>query len=204
MNKSSRIYWDSSCFICLLNKAEQDRRKICEDVMRHARNGEFEIWTSTWTIVEVIRPKRKYGEVPPLPTWTAKAFVAAPEGKGEFQKIWDYYYQNTAAPSVKLTPYQISAINGMFVGWDWIKTAYLDQRTATRAVEISRDFGLKPPDAVHAATAILSKTPVLQRWDRDFNKVAHLIKVEEPAMLTQQADLIEDHQNPMLNLPEQA
>ena len=79
MNERRKIYWDSSCFICLLNKAEADRRRVCEDVIRHAQNAEFDIWTSTWTIVEVIRPKKKYGIVPRFPLWTVKAFAAAPE-----------------------------------------------------------------------------------------------------------------------------
>jgi predicted nucleic acid-binding protein len=206
MNKLPRIYWDSSCFICLLNRSsEQNRRLICEDVIRHAQNGEFEIWTSTWTIVEVIRPKKKYGEVPPLPAWAVKAFSAAPEGKGHFQTIWDYYYKHTGAPSTKLTPEQIAVINGMF-GWECIRTAYLDQRTASKAVEISRDCGLKPADAVHAATALLSQTPgnapVLQRWDRDYERVSHLMRVEEPKIISAQSELISDYKKPILDLPE--
>jgi predicted nucleic acid-binding protein len=54
-----RIYWDTSIFLCFLNRDEQDRSKICEDVLQHAAMDEVVILTSTYTIVEVIRPKRR-------------------------------------------------------------------------------------------------------------------------------------------------
>jgi predicted nucleic acid-binding protein len=54
-----KIYWDTSIFLCFLNEAESDRRKICEDVLHHARLDEIRIYTSTYTIAEVIAPKRK-------------------------------------------------------------------------------------------------------------------------------------------------
>ncbi len=202
MSERKKIYWDTSCFICLLNRnAEKQRRAVCEDIVRHAQLGEFDIWTSMWTIVETIRPKKQYGAIPALSAWALKAVAAAPEGKGEFQNLWDYFYRNTNAPADKLNPAQITLIKGMFETWDCIKKAQVDQRTAARAVELSRDYGLKPADAVHAATAILIKATVLQRWDRDFNKVAQLIAVEEPAMITLQQALIEDYHKPVLELP---
>src|SRR5438045_4796483 len=58
MSSKPRVYWDSSCFICFLNKTEADRRKICEDVLYHAQDRKIELWTSIWTIVEVVRPNR--------------------------------------------------------------------------------------------------------------------------------------------------
>jgi len=78
MSEPQRFYWDSSCFICFLNKDEAARRVVCEDVLRHARNGAVEVWTSTWTIVEVIRPRR-HGSAP-LPQWAIKAIWASQEG----------------------------------------------------------------------------------------------------------------------------
>ncbi|MFC1893379.1 hypothetical protein ACFLYR_05040 [Chloroflexota bacterium] len=45
---------------------------------------------------------------------------------------------------------------------------------------------MKHADAIHAAFAIMSGADVLQKWDRDFDKVAHLITVEEPSMMSQQ------------------
>jgi hypothetical protein len=78
--------------------------------------------------------------------------------------------------------------------WTWIRKIDVDQRVAYRAVTLSRDFGLKPSDAVHAATAMIWNLDVLQKWDRDFGKVAHLIAIEEPTLLTPpapQVDLFE-------------
>jgi len=75
--------------------------------------------------------------------------------------------------------------------WDWLKKVQLDQIVASKAVEFQRDYNLKPGDSVHAATAIRIKADVLQRWDRDFNKISHLIPVEDPRILTVQAELIE-------------
>ncbi len=54
-----RIYWDTSIFLCFLNRDELERSKICEDVLQHAAMDEVLILTSTYTIVEVIRPKRR-------------------------------------------------------------------------------------------------------------------------------------------------
>jgi hypothetical protein len=38
---------------------------------------------------------------------------------------------------------------------------------------------------------------VLQRWDRDFSKVAHLIKVEDPQMITLDRPLFDDAKKPI-------
>src|ERR1700733_10247926 len=54
-----RLYWDSSVFLCFLNREEAERRTICEDVLQHASMEEVRIVTSTYTIVEVIRPKKR-------------------------------------------------------------------------------------------------------------------------------------------------
>ncbi len=54
-----RLYWDTSLFLCFLNRDERDRSSICEDVLQHASMGEVLILTSTYTIVEVIRPRKK-------------------------------------------------------------------------------------------------------------------------------------------------
>jgi predicted nucleic acid-binding protein len=54
-----RIYWDTSVFLCFLNSDEQERCRICDDILHHASMDEFLIVTSTFTIVEVIRPKPK-------------------------------------------------------------------------------------------------------------------------------------------------
>jgi predicted nucleic acid-binding protein len=125
-NPPRRVYWDASCFICFLNRAELARREICEDVLRNAQARVIALHTSTWTIAETIKPKAK--SLPGARTLTAR---------------------------------EIAAIDGMF-RWSWIKKIDVDQRIAFKAAELSRDFGLAPSDAVHAATAIIWRLDVLQ------------------------------------------
>ncbi len=148
MARPRRIYWDTSCFICFLNRREIERRAICEDVLRHAQAGQIELHTSVWTIAEVVGPKRKS-----LPTAT------------------------------RLTAPQIAAVESMF-RWSWVKKLDVEQRVAFKAVQLSRDFGLSPSDAIHAATAIVWQLDALQKWDRDFSRIGHLITVEEPVRLS--------------------
>lgn len=156
MNDSPHKYWDSGVFLCFLNKDEDDRRKICEDILEHAENGEFLIYTSYWTMVEVIRPRKQ------------------------------------SIPSAeKLTKEQIEKIQAMF-DWSWLRKIQVDERVAKKSVELSRVYGLHPADAVHAASAIITPgVNILQKWDRDFSKVSHLIRVEDPKYITDQPILIE-------------
>lgn len=179
-----KIYWDTSCFICFLNPDENERRIICEDILRHAELGELEIWISTWVIVEVIRPKKPGAA--PLPPWAIKAIEAVPEADQHLNELWRRYQR--AAPTPKLTEAEIARIQGMFE-WPFVKKIYMDDRVAQKAVEISRQFGLKSADAVHVASAIVGKCSLLQKWDKDFDKVKHLINVEEPTRITPQGDL---------------
>ena len=184
-----KLYWDSSCFICFLNDAdyEQSRRAICEDVLYNADKGFVEIWTSTYTIVEVIRPKR-HGRAP-VPPWAEKAIELVeekfPEARKEMETLWNRYQAND--PTTKLTPDQIAKISAMFE-WDFIKLIELNELIANKAVGLCRDKGLKGPDAIHAASAV-GKVTVLQRYDRDFEKVRDLITVEEPQQISPQAGL---------------
>jgi len=184
MSEARIVYWDSGCFICFLNKDETARRLICEDILHHARNGTIEIWTSVWTIVEVIRPKRHGSS--PLPPWALKAIAAVPEAKPELERLWQRY--QSSDPATKLTPTQIAKIQGMFE-WSFIGKINVDERVSKKAVQLCRDHGLKPADAIHAASAILRKVSVIQRWDRDFDKVAHLIPAEEPVRISAQHEL---------------
>lgn len=150
-DKPRRIYWDTGCFLCFLNKKETTRREICEDILQNAKLGKVIIYTSTFTIAEVIYPKR-----------------------------------STLIDTRRLSPAEIIKISGMF-RWPWLKKVDLDQRIAFYAVELARDYSMLPADAVQGATAILLKqVDALQRWDRDFSKIAHLITVEEPFRLSTQ------------------
>lgn len=184
MSERRALYWNSSCFICFLNREEEVRRTICEDILQHAKNGNIELWTSTWTIVEVIRPKR-HGSAP-LPEWAIKAIAAVPDAEAELEVLWRRY--QSSDPAVKLTPQQIQKIQDMFE-WPFVKKINLDERVAQKAVELSRNFGLKPADSVHAASAILKRVSALQRWDRDFDKVKSLVAVEDPVRISNQGAL---------------
>lgn len=184
MSSPRRVYWDTSCFVCFLNKDETPRRLICEDVLQHADAGEVEIWISAWVIVEVIRP-RKAGNAP-LPKWATAAIAAVPEAKSPLVELWGRY--QPSSPAQKLTPNQINKIQDMFE-WPFLKKVYVDERIARKAVEIARDYNLKPGDAVHAASALLTKCDVIQRWDKDFDRVKNLIPSEEPQMISAQQKL---------------
>lgn len=185
-----KIYWDTSCFICFLNPDENEPRAICEDILRHAELGELEIWISTWVIVEVIRPKRP-GDAA-LPPWAIKAIKAVTEAEQPINDLWKRYQK--ALPTPKLTEAQIAKIQGMFE-WPFVKKIYLDERVAQRAVELSRQFGLKSGDAVHVSSAIIGKCDLLQVWDKDFDRVKHIITVEEPARLSLQGGLFDKTQS---------
>jgi predicted nucleic acid-binding protein len=56
-SKVDKIYWDSTAFICFLKRTEGERRRVCEDVLYHARDGSVQLFTSTFTLAEVIRPQ---------------------------------------------------------------------------------------------------------------------------------------------------
>jgi predicted nucleic acid-binding protein len=198
MMASTRIlYWDTTCFICFLNQSEGVRRLICEDILRHARMGSIELWTATWTLVEVVRPRRTLIETPPLPVWAPKLNG---DGRSHFENIWSYFHRNTV-PYERLTEPQITRIESMFA-WPWLHKINVDERVASKAVELARSLNLKPADSVHAACAILKKVDALQRWDRDFDRVKHLLAVEEPQRITPQQDLIEDYRKAIGPAPE--
>ncbi|HTP44045.1 MAG TPA: hypothetical protein VMJ13_05745 [Candidatus Acidoferrum sp.] len=57
-SKLRSIYWDSSVFLCFLRRHEGERRAICEDILRHARDGKISLYTSSFTVTEVIKPLR--------------------------------------------------------------------------------------------------------------------------------------------------
>jgi len=192
MTSPKKIYWDTSCFLCFLNPVEIDRRLICEDVLRHANLGDIEIWISVWAIIEVIRPK-KPGNAP-LPPWATKAIAAVPEAREPLEDLWRRFQR--ASPSQKLTDDQIAKIQQMFE-WPFLKKIYIDERMANKAVQLERDCGIKPADAVHAACAILAGCDVIQRWDKDFDRVKHLIEVTEPKRITAQEFLIPDYKKPI-------
>jgi predicted nucleic acid-binding protein len=189
MPTTSRIYWDTSCFISLLNASEASRAAVCKDVLKHAQAGALEIWTSTLAIAEVIRPKKKY-EPKALPLWSEALMqtdksgaLIYPDAQIELKTIWHYYHRHTV-PSLRLDPIIVKQIKRMFA-WEYIHLIQVTPAIAQHASDLSRDVGLKPADAIHAASALARKCTVLQRFDRHFDKVSHLISVSEPVMLTE-------------------
>jgi hypothetical protein len=60
--KGSRRYWDSSCFIAILNN--EDDGPTCERILADAKEGKLELIVSPLTMLEVIRPK---GQPLPIP-----------------------------------------------------------------------------------------------------------------------------------------
>lgn len=195
MPTTSRIYWDASCFISLLNAKEEDRAGVCKDVLNHAKAGSIEIWTSTFTIAEVIGPRRVFVSKD-LPEWAEElrktdkdgAFLY-PDAYTQLERIWSYYHRHTA-PRKALAPEIVRQIKGMFA-WDYVHLIQVTPAIAHHASDLSRDSGLKPADAIHTASALARKCGSLHRYDRDFDKISHLIAVTEPTMITQPPPLFE-------------
>jgi predicted nucleic acid-binding protein len=66
--------------------------------------------------------------------------------------------------STELEKKQAQLIQDFFEN-DYIEIRALDRLTAEQAAEISRKYGLKPPDAIHVATAIRHGCSCLQTYD---------------------------------------
>jgi predicted nucleic acid-binding protein len=143
-----KLYWDTSMFLCFLNKKEEERRRIAQDILDNAQKGKVVIVTSWFTVAEVIRPK----------------FVPAGQ---------------------KLTPVQIAKIEGMF-RWKWLKKIQVHEVIAFKAVELARDYNLRPADSIHAATAVIERVDALHAWDRDYSAVDLIVKVETPVRISKQ------------------
>ena len=182
-----RFYWDTTCFICLLNEDEQDRRYICTDILRHAELGDVEIWTSAVTMSEVIRPRDKFTPFP-LPEWCTPILEKFPLIEPEIRKLWDFFKRRTM-PTRQLSEQEIKAIQALFDA-DWIKLIHLDERTAKEAVEISRKFKLRPMDAIHAASACLKKPQIdaFHYFDKDYEAIRGLVPLAEPTRISSQEE----------------
>jgi predicted nucleic acid-binding protein len=57
-----KVYWDSCLWIGLINE-EPDKLDACRHVVDLARNGDVEIWTSTYTLAEVFKRKCENAQV---------------------------------------------------------------------------------------------------------------------------------------------
>jgi hypothetical protein len=65
----------------------------------------------------------------------------------------------------------------------------LSEPIAFKAVELALDYGLRPADSLHAASAIFRRVDELQRWERAYSKVAGLIPVDDPKQISAQANM---------------
>ena len=83
-----------------------------------------------------------------------------------------------------LTDDQVAKLRKMFQ-WPWLKKIQVHEQLALDASDLARAVGLKPADAIHAATAIAEQCDEFQCWDRDFNKVASRINVTSPTYISQ-------------------
>jgi predicted nucleic acid-binding protein len=191
MGSIPNIYWDSSCFISLLSAdAEPQRHEICNDILQHARNDEVVIWTSCWTIVEVLRPREKV-QPHALPSWTGYlkrkrkdgSFVY-PGAHEEFERIWNYYHRHTR-PSRLLDPDQASKIRKMFA-WPFIRKIQVAPVIAHKAAEISRTYNIKCGDSIHIASAVHRGCTEIHCYDERFCRTNALILSKEPARMSDQ------------------
>jgi predicted nucleic acid-binding protein len=189
MSANPRYYWDTSCFISYLSSNQEwNRHGICLDVLKHAREGTIDIYTSCWTLVETIKPRDKY--IPEaLPEWS-KAIEQTdkdgkpiyPDAKVQLERIWAYYKRNTM-PSRLLSQEQAEKIRLMFQ-WAWIRKIQVVPTIAAHAAEIARQYNMKPADSLHVASAIARGCESLHRWDRDYEKTNHLILSKEPTRIS--------------------
>lgn len=120
-------YLESSVFIALIKNEVVDgvdRAGIAQHILDDASPGRWPIFTSAFTLAEVIKDRRR-------PILTAE----------EEQRIGDYFKH------------------------DYIKLVILDREVWESARRLARNYSLKPPDAVHLASAIKAKADELLTWD---------------------------------------
>lgn len=189
MSEKRKLYWDTSCFIAYISSShpeEAHRLPLCVDVLENARKGEVEVWTSVLTIAEVVRRKLPAQEKP-LPAWATIIAEKCPSALPHVQKLWEFHDKKTA-PTQALKPEEIAGLQDLF-NEKYIHKIQVDEITARRAVELARDYGLRPADAIHAASALIKPCDCLQHFDKEFERISNLIKVEEPEMISTQGTL---------------
>jgi predicted nucleic acid-binding protein len=92
-----------------------------------------------------------------------------------------------------LTPHQENVISGYFYR-DFIVMIEVDLLIAEKARQLARDHGLKPPDAVHLATAIRAKCDQFLTWDEKVHRNGRTVEgiyICEPHLTGHQATLFD-------------
>lgn len=190
MSERRRLYWDTSCFIAYINGAHPDeayRTPICVDVLECAEKNIVELWTSVFTIAEVIRRKLPTDKPKPLPRWTKPIAGKVPEALPRVKELWDFHCRKTAGTKA-LKPEEVAELQRIF-SWPFIHKIQVDEVIARRAVALSQRHGLRAADAIHAASAIERKCDCIQAFDTDYKVLGKLIKIEEPRQISAQAIL---------------
>jgi len=87
------------------------------------------------------------------------------------EKTWALTSALTVAEVVRgeggTIPESAEPVIDSFFSSPWLRVAVVDQRVAMKAREISRLYHLKPPDAIHVATAILYGASRIFTYDKD-------------------------------------
>jgi predicted nucleic acid-binding protein len=190
MTEKRKIYWDANCFIAYLGGGHPDeayRTPICVDVLENAERGLIEIWTSVFTIAEVIRRKLPPPKSKALPKWAKPIREKAPEALVRVQELWDFHCRKTAGTKA-LKPEDVLQLQKIFE-WKFIQKIQVDETIARKAVSLSQKHGLRPADAIHAASALERKCDCFQTFDGDYSTISHLISVEEPQQISLQGSL---------------
>jgi len=129
----TKVYWDSCCFIDLLQRTPT-RIPALDELVRQAQRGDLVIMTSALSIAETCKLPQS-GMLP----------------DAQARKILDFF-DNA-----------------------YIQIRSVDRAVAVRANEISRKYGLRPADAIHAATALLVNAEVLHTYDKGKGKKKGLL-----------------------------
>src|SRR5581483_1735367 len=98
----------------------------------------------------------------------------------DIRKLWDFFKRRTL-PTRQLTDEETKAIQDLFNA-DFVRIIHLDERTINEAVTIARKYGLKPMDAIHAASAFLKRPQIdeFHYFDKDYSKVSSILPLAAP------------------------
>ena len=106
--------------------------------------------------------------------WRVQIASAILEGarRGDY-KIYTSFWTMTEVQrrnnkSVPFDQEELDEVNGLFrefMEHGWIESIELGREVAEKAQELGAKYGVKPPDCVHLASAMLSSAKVLFAWD---------------------------------------
>lgn len=142
-----KYYFDACLFLALINE-DGERFKIVEAILDDAENNAAEVHTSRLSVVEVA-----FGESEKK----GKALSAAAERK--IDKLWH--------PS---SPIRISDVHGLVT----LEARSLMRQAMAEGWNRNTEWSLKPPDAIHLATAKVLKVAKFFTYDSRLKKLDKL------------------------------